>query len=636
MGAALAALPLLAAGLVGCSGDGPDRAVDAFLAGWRDGTLDKLAFIDPTGSKLAATDVAAQLKQLTGDLAGTVPALRRNGKVTDTDGLASATVSVDWTLPGNGHWTYPTTVRLRKGKDDRWQIIWEPKVVQNDLTSGDQLTVDRLPANRGAIQDAGGKPLVAPRPVVMVGINPTEVKDAAGLVKQLDAAFRAIRPPITPAIDLSDLPDRIRNAQPGARVEVVTLRKDAYDQIRSRIQPLPGTAFLTGTLDLSPSREFGRAVLGSVDNVQKQDIDADPATYGQGDRVGHGGLEGAYDKRLRGTPGASVRILRKDPEGTARPVAEVFHRDPQAGEPLKTRLDTGTQTAADAALGTDPKHRTALVALRISDGSILAAANGPGAAAENLAFTAQVPPGSTFKVVTALGLLDAGAVQADTPVDCPRTYAVEGRDFKNSDFFELGTVPFRTDFAKSCNTAFAAQASKLGTDGLAAAGRTLGLEGSWQVGLEAYTGKISTGGPAVERAAAAIGQGTTLVSPLAMAAATAAVARGQWQQPVLVSPAPPAAPPGPQLKPAAVEPLRAMMRQVVTEGTATALAKVPGDPVYGKTGTAEYDNNPAHTHAWFVGWQGDIAFAVFVEQGGSSATSAVPIADRFLRGLAAR
>jgi cell division protein FtsI/penicillin-binding protein 2 len=121
-----------------------------------------------------------------------------------------------------------------------------------------------------------------------------------------------------------------------------------------------------------------------------------------------------------------------------------------------------------------------------------------------------------------------------------------------------------------------------------------------------------------------------------MASATAAVAHGQWQQPkVLLDPAPAKpAPPGPQLKTESVAGLRAMMREVVTAGTATSLADVPGGEVYGKTGTAEYDNNPAHTHAWFVGWQGDIAFAVFVEKGGSSGATAVPIAERFLRRLA--
>ncbi|HTF07542.1 MAG TPA: penicillin-binding transpeptidase domain-containing protein, partial [Asanoa sp.] len=66
---------------------------------------------------------------------------------------------------------------------------------------------------------------------------------------------------------------------------------------------------------------------------------------------------------------------------------------------------------------------------------------------------------------------------------------------------------------------------------------------------------------------------------------------------------------------------------------ATALKDVPGGAVSGKTGTAEFDDNPAHTHAWFVGWQGDVAFAVFVENGGGSGETAVPAAERFLRAL---
>lgn len=87
------------------------------------------------------------------------------------------------------------------------------------------------------------------------------------------------------------------------------------------------------------------------------------------------------------------------------------------------------------------------------------------------------------------------------------------------------------------------------------------------------------------------------------------------------------------LKPQSVEALRTMMREVVTAGTGSALKDVPGGEVYGKTGTAEYDDNPAHTHAWFVGWRGDVVFAVFVEKGGASTASAVPIAERFLRAL---
>lgn len=633
--AALAGLVLAATGLAGCSGDdGPEQTVDAFLAGWRAGTLDQIGFLNPSGQRIPASQVAEEIKQLSGELAATPPGLRREGDAEVSGDIATARVAVEWTLPGQTRWSYPTSVRLREAADG-WQVIWEPAVLQEQLTSGDRLAVRRLPARRADLLGGDGGQLVTDRPVIQVNVHPGAVPDVPALVRELDAAFKAIRPPIAPPIDLTDLPRRLREADPDGLVDVVLLREEAYQQIKPRIYDLPGTQFVRETRNLAPTREFARALLGSVDPVQQDDMAANPGAYAVGDLVGHGGLQGAYDKRLRGVVGSSVIISRKGPDGEYAPTdIELFRREPEPGAPVGTSLDLRTQNAADDALRGE-RRRSALVALRVSDGAVLAVANGPGAAGQNLAFTAQVPPGSTFKMVSTLGLLDLGKVTPQTPVNCPKTFEVDGRSFKNSDDFVLGTVPFQVDFAKSCNTAFAALAPELGADGLADAGRSLGLEGEWQLGVAAFTGKVSRGGSGPERAAAAFGQGTTLVSPLAMASATAAVARGQWQQPtLLLDPAPDgAAPAGPPLKPASVEPLRAMMRQVVTAGTATALRDVPGQPVYGKTGTAEYDDNPAHTHAWFVGWQGDVAFAVFVERGGSSTASAVPIAERFLRGL---
>ncbi|MEH1013962.1 penicillin-binding transpeptidase domain-containing protein [Micromonospora sp. CPCC 206060] len=634
--AALACLALAGAALVGCSsGDGPEDSVDAFLSGWRSGNLNAVGFRNPAGDRVSADEVTGQLRELTGGLPKSPPTLKRTGGATVTGNTANATIRVEWALPGDVTWGYDRPVRLVRGGDDRWQVIWEPQLVHEGLTSGDRLAVRRDPAPRAAVLDAAGTPIVAPRPVVVVGVQPNQVEDPGALVKSLNSAFRAIRPALNPPVDLTDLPKRLAAAGRGDFVEVVTLRREAYLQIKPRIYDLAGTKFREEQRDLAPTREFARAVLGSVDPAFKEDLAAKPDRYAAGDLVGHGGLQGRYDERLRGRPGLSVVVNRKGPEGAVAPTGdELFRAEPKPGEPVRTTLDVATQNAADSALRAE-RRRAALVAVRISDGAVLAAANGPGPAGENLAFTAQVPPGSTFKMVSALGLLDAGAVTLDGPVACPGTVTVDGRSFKNSDNFALGTVPFRVDFAKSCNTAFAALAPKLGPDGLAETGRSLGLEGKWDLGLDAFTGRVSTGGSAAERAAAAFGQGTTQVSPLAMASATAAVARGQWQQPKLVldpGPAQPA-PAGPQLKAGSVDLLRTMMREVVTRGTATALADVPGGPVHGKTGTAEYDDNPAHTHSWFVGWQGDVAFAVFVEQGGSSAASAVPAIERFLRAL---
>ncbi|CCH20973.1 penicillin-binding transpeptidase domain-containing protein [Micromonospora lupini] len=634
--AALTAALLTVGVLAACSGDdGPERSADAFLAGWRSGDLQAVAIVDTTGAKVPAAEVAKEIKELSGELASTPPTVTRQGEPKITKNVATTTIRVDWPLPGQAHWTYDRDLRLVQGDDDQWQVMWEPRVIHEQLTKGDRLGLRRDTGSRAGVLDAAGQPIVSPRPVVRVGVQPNQVTDIKKLVEDLDGAFKAIRPALVPAVDLSDLPKRVAEADPGGLVEVVTLRDDAYRQIKSRIYDLPGTKFASDKLDLAPTREFARALLGSVDPAQADDLAAHPDRYVTGDLVGHGGLQGRYDERLRGAPGLTVVVERPDEGGKLAPTgAELFRQEPKPGEALKTTLDVATQNAADGALRAESR-RAALVAVRVSDGAVLAAANGPGPAGENLAFDAQVPPGSTFKMVSALGLLDRGAVTLDGPVECKKTFTVDGRSFKNSDNFELGSVPFRTDFAKSCNTAFASLAPKLGGDGLAVAGRSLGLEGQWDLGTDAFTGKVSTGGSPAEQAAASFGQGTTLVSPLAMAGATAAVARGAFIQPkLLVDPAPakPAATDGP-LKPQSIEALRTMMREVVTAGTGSALKDVPGDEVYGKTGTAEYDDNPAHTHAWFVGWQGDVAFAVFVEKGGASTASAVPIAERFLRAL---
>lgn len=140
---------------------------------------------------------------------------------------------------------------------------------------------------------------------------------------------------------------------------------------------------------------------------------------------------------------------------------------------------------------------------------------------------------------------------------------------------------------------------------------------------------------AVEVAAASIGQGAVLVSPLIAADIAAAVARGSWMEPrVLLEPAAGDQQTGDELPAAGV--LQDLTRAVVTEGSGTAVAGVPGPPVHGKTGTAEYgDEDPPRTHAWFIGYQDDLAFAVLVAETADSfgGQVAAPIAADFLTAL---
>ena len=115
---------------------------------------------------------------------------------------------------------------------------------------------------------------------------------------------------------------------------------------------------------------------------------------------------------------------------------------------------------------------------------------------------------------------------------------------------------------------------------------------------------------------------------------TASVAAGETVTPVLVPAAAETPSARASLAPDSTAALREMMRRTVTHGTAHELSNVPGDPVYGKTGTAEYGTDvPPRTHSWFSGYQGDMAFAVLVEDGGFGAEAAVPLAHDFLMEL---
>ena len=350
--------------------------------------------------------------------------------------------------------------------------------------------------------------------MVVVGVEPAGVDDPAGVAKALDSAFKSVRPSLPP-IKVDDLPKKIASAEdPEQFLEIVTLRREAYLQIRSKIQPLEGTRFREEKRDLAPTRAFARALLGTVDPALKEDIDNRPDEVAEGDLVGHGGIQGALDKQLRGTPGVSVVIANKSPDGEVTDGEELFRAEAKAGAPVKTTLDAAMQNAADTAL-VGVKQRSALVALRVSDGAVLAAANGPdGGTGENLAFTAQVPPGSTFKMVSALGLLDSGKVTASTRGRLPED--LHRRRPLVQELGELrprqGPVPGRLRQVVQHGVRPPGTRARRRRAWRRPAGRS-GLEAKWDLGVDAFSGKVSTGGSAAERAAAAFGQGTTLVSP---------------------------------------------------------------------------------------------------------------------------
>ncbi|QKW34037.1 hypothetical protein HUT06_08345 [Actinomadura sp. NAK00032] len=386
-------------------------------------------------------------------------------------------------------------------------------------------------------------------------------------------------------------------------------------------------------LGSSPSGS-ARQLAGPVAAASAEAAKRFGAPYEKGDPVGADGLQKQYERRLAGTPALAVQIV--DAEGNAVKTLKRFGGTD--GKPLKTTIDPKVQAAAGKAL-TGASKPASMVALRPSTGEILAVANKPGG--YNRALMGQYPPGSTFKVVTAAALV-ADGVSPATKVGCPATTTVGGRSFHNYQHEDFGTVPFREAFAHSCNTTFARLAvDKLGEKRLAEVAAQFGFNAPIISGLPSVRAAFPPNKDDTAFAAASFGQGQVLTSPLNMASVAAAAADGTWRSPrvvdaSLVSQAADAkgrkAEAPKKLEPAVEKALHALMPAVVSEGTASGVGFPAGTA--GKTGTAEFGEgeNPP-THAWFIGYRKDVAFAVIVEDGGTGAEAAAPIAAKFLRSL---
>ena len=293
----------------------------------------------------------------------------------------------------------------------------------------------------------------------------------------------------------------------------------------------------------------------------------------------------------------------------------------------RTTISLPVQAAAAKALR-GIRSRAALVAIDVPTGEVRALVNSP---AEGVppALTPYAP-GSTFKIVTAAAALANGA-STSSRIDCPQSVVIGGRTIHNHERARLGAVSLTTAFAQSCNTAFATLGSRLPRGALERAAAQFGFGVEQLLPIASPGGQIPAPDSAARLVEDSIGQGEVTASPLAMASVAGAVASGTWHQPHVL----PCRDCASHAVPQAAQ-LRTLMRAVVTSGTGTRAA-APGGPVHGKTGTAEYGSgDPLPTHAWFVGWQGSIAFAVFAEDGTSGGSVAAPAAARFLRALRGR
>lgn len=539
----------------------------------------------------------------------------------DLDG-DSGTVSLTWTWEVEGNeWSYRSRAALSAQGDD-WKIVWSPAMVEPSLLAGEVIEVDTLVPRRGPILGPGNTPIVVERDVVRLGLDKSTLTE-----KQEVASARKIARSLD--LDVDSFVRRTKDSGPEAFVEAVVLRKaDAVNLPRS-YGPIKGAVAIGSQLPLAPTKEFAAPLLGTVGEATAELIEKSDGRLSPGDLTGRSGLQARYDEQLSGTAGIQIEAVKG--KGTER---ELFATEPVDGKPLVITLDSALQMKAEQILSAT-KPASAIVALDPATGNIVAAASGPGSKGANTATFAQYAPGSTFKVITALALLRSG-LTPDSTVACTSTLVVDGKKFKNYDDYpaaSLGDISLSEAFAQSCNTAFISERSRLRKDDLARAAAALGVGVDHDLGFPAYFGQVPQASTETEKAADQIGQGKVLASPMAMAAVAASVRAGHTVVPKLISgftveQVEPEAP----LTPAEAKQLRGLMRGVVTEGSGSFLAGVPGE-VMAKTGTAEYGTGtPLPTHTWMIASTPKLAVAVFVETGQSGSGTAGPLLEQLLSG----
>lgn len=622
--------------------DNPALAAQQMAADWSEfGLLDVAWATDPDPSGLPpgtpSRDIPAaptekQVNTLLGDLgpngggvATTSVAVDAITPPTEADPYtATADLAVTWTLPRDRVWTQQVEATLvRHPGELTWAPLWSPRLVHPDVRSGDVLEVRVSRAERGRILDGRGEVLVGPQRVTEIGLHPARVEDLDAVVS---AIVDVVDQRLDVQLDAADITADVAAADPDHFVPVITLRNDQYQQVEDVVYPLVGTTFRDDELHLGPSAEFARFTLGSVGPVTAEQLDAQPDRWEQGDLAGRSGVQAAADEVLSGTNGWSIVATR---EGASDQALHEVASTP--GDDVTVTLRPRLQRAAQAAIA-DTGHAAAMVVMRPETGEVLAMANSPEATFD-IARNGKVAPGSVFKVITTTALVQQADVTADTPVSCPNTIEAGGRTISNAGSLALGDTVFARAFASSCNTTFIDLSRELPPPALRDAARQLGVGVDWDLGVEAFTGAVPVTDGARDQALASFGQGRNQVNPLVMATVMSSVASGTTTTPRLVVDGSGNADPTP-LPGDVTTILQDLTRLVVTDGSGTAVDDMPGGPVHGKTGTADFvtADGADSKHVWFAGYQGDLAFAVVVTdtQSGSGGGTAAPLAGAFL------
>ena len=543
--------------------------------------------------------------------------------------------------------------------------LWQLQVLQGnkyrELSENNRLRIISIPAPRGILFDRNGIPLVKNSPYYCASIIYGEFDKG-----RVDLLSKVLHMPV------EEILEKISTEKPGSFIPIRLKEGLSFDEvayIEARKSDFPGLVieaeacreYLYGTIG---SHIIG--FLGKLNPAQSKDPsfrDVPPDAF-----IGQWGAEMLFDKSLRGIPGE--RVIEVDSLG--REIRLWKENPPVKGDDVRLSLDVNVQKEAEEAFG---ERAGALVAIQPDTGQILGFVSRPSFDPNrfakgisyadwialiqdknkpmlNRALQSQYPPGSTFKIITAIAGLEAGVITPETKVECRGGISYGNWHFGCWRKEGHGIMFLHKALVESCDVYFYEVGKRLGIDRIYdyASSFGLGKETGFKLVRE-QRGVIPNTKWKEEKKKqkwylgetfnTAIGQGYVSVTPIQMAVMISAVANGgNLYTPQLVTDATPILSGKINVKYETLDLVKRGLFGVVNEpgGTGWA-AKSELASICGKTGTAQVvamrgssQQDKFRDHAWFVAFapaeKPEIALSVFVEHGGHGGTTAAPIAKK--------
>jgi penicillin-binding protein 2 len=519
------------------------------------------------------------------------------------------------------------------------RLIWL-QVVRHDyyveLSQGNRVRLDPIPASRGLILDRNGIVLVDNEPAYQLELIREQTPDLDDTLRRLAALG------LIPADEIDDARRMVLSRRSFDSVPIrLRLTDEEIGRFAVHRYEFPGVDLRTRQTRHYPYGELGVHALGYVGAISEQDLERiDRASYAGTSLIGKLGVESAYEPQLHGRNGYREILVNAQGRSVERQGAyqpELHSSPPLAGSDLILSIDLPAQEAAETGLG---EHRGAVVAIDPNNGDVIALASHPGfdpalfgrglTRAEyaqltedidkpllNRALRGAYPSGSTIKPVIALAGLTFKVVEPQRREFCNGVFHLprSAHLYREGKGGRHGSVDLKDAIARSCDVYFYGLAAALGVDHIA--------DFMGRFGFGAETG-IDIGGekPGIlpspewkkkvfrrpqdqvwfpgETVNFGVGQGYLTVTPLQLAHAAAMLAmRGRSFRPRLVTGVrdaytgavrrlPPIPLPGVDgISAADWDVVIEGMKGAATYGTAAAISRGAPYTIAGKTGTAQ-------------------------------------------------